>query len=162
MCPNHFKYRLKFNANFCAFKDQESTVNDCRRLGWGSTGSSGVCDEPQRACTKGDSRHSASAEYCLWRCGNGDANSSDLSGEARNMDFHVKFPRFLNYCVCPQSVCCPFIIPRPQAFSMRSCWERPGFEQGLYQHCWLWHERREGKTALGQCGGSKRPFLTFI
>ena len=94
MYPNHFKYKLKFNANFYAFNDQESTVNDYRRLGWGATGSSGVCDELQHDCTKGDSHHSASAEYCLWRCGNGADNYSDLSGEARNVDFHVKFLNF--------------------------------------------------------------------
>lgn len=94
MFQNHFKYKLKFSANFCGFKDQEGTVNDYRRLGQGSTGSSGVYDEPQGDYTKGDSHHSASAEYRFWRCGNGAVNSSDLSGEAKNVDFHVKFPNF--------------------------------------------------------------------
>lgn len=40
----------------------------------------------------------------IWRCGSGDANSSDLSGEARNMDFHVKSLDF-STTVCAHSLC---------------------------------------------------------
>lgn len=155
MCQIHFKYKLKVNANLSAFKDQASLVNDWSRLGWGSTGGSEVCP-------KGDGHRPASAEY--GRCENGAANSSDLSGEARNMDFEVTFPDFffLNYSVSQQSVCCPFIIPPPQTYSIRSLWERLVFKQGLCQFCWLWRGRREGKITSSPCGGYKRPFLIFI
>lgn len=57
-----------------------------------------------QAGSKEDNATHLQLSIAIWRCENGAANSSDFSGEARNMDLHVKFPDFLNYCVCQQSV----------------------------------------------------------
>lgn len=143
MCQIDFKYKLKFNANLCAFKDQESMVNDWSRLGWGSTGSSGVCCELQLACPKGDSQHSASAGYCRLEMWESWCQFFWPFRRNQKYGFSCEIPRFFHYCVCQQSVCCPLIIPQPQAFSIWSFWK-----QGLCRLSWLLHGRREGKTAL--------------